>query len=559
MTDLSVLINNEYKDVSFNIESAQIISVYHKQRRRRLAAFAGAAVCLIAAFGVFVQFNPKAVGQFVGATGNFLRNIFSGFESVELTAPTTAPSESALIVTEASESEVSKKAVTEKPKPSEYLNTPAPTRSEAKLPSAETSAQSVTEPASESEPQLSERSGVTSKNLVTVKVSYIKVSADTIRITKCVPTANKVFVPEKIDCYTVAEIGDSVLRGYTRVSEVYLPDSVTAIGANAFSGLSNLKFVYIPEGIKRIGDSAFENCASLEKISLYGVESIGSRAFMGCKGLKTIAVPAAAKTVGEKAFANCDGLESAVFASDCAGSGAGNNIFANCGSLTEVTVAEGVTSTFVGQFCSCSSLKKVALPSTLKAIGNSTFDGCTSLSEIKLPKYLEKIGQSAFRKCSSLSGISFPDSLRSIESRAFLGCAKLCEVTVSKNVKILGSMCLGYLSDESRLSGFLIKGYDNTVAKSYAEGNGISFVALGGKPNPTTVTLDKYIALLNIGEEYNIIYTVDKPNGETTFTSSDASVAEVDTGGVVKAVGEGKAAINVTNNGATRQLVVIVS
>ena len=112
---------------------------------------------------------------------------------------------------------------------------------------------------------------------------------------------------------------------------------------------------------------------------------------------------------------------------------------------------------------------------------------------------------------------------------------------------------------DSRLGGFVIKGYDHTAAKAYASGNGFSFERLGGEPNPTTVTLDKYIALLNVGDEYAIIYTVEKPNGDTAFTSSDTSVAEVDTGGAVKAVGEGKAAINVTNNGATRQLVVIVS
>ena len=61
--------------------------------------------------------------------------------------------------------------------------------------------------------------------------------------------------------------------------------------------------------------------------------------------------------------------------------------FALCGSLTEVTIPEGVTS-----------------------IGNAAFSGCSSLTEVTIPKSVTSIGDSAFYNCDALKTVYYGGS-----------------------------------------------------------------------------------------------------------------------------------------------------
>ena len=568
MTELSALIQNEYKNISFNMEAAQVVSMYNKQRRKKVTVFAGSTLCVIMALSVFFQVNPKALESLMISTRDFFNSLFSGYSTVGVTQPTKNPDVPAVIADDTKETESldSEPEIKEGRKAQSYNSTEPTEPTQNGFTPAETS------PDSEKETQATEKptekpaetqpttSGVNSKTLDTAKIKYIKVSSKTIRITKCIPTNNRMDIPEVIDGYTVTEIGEGILKGYTSVYEVVLPDTITKIKDKAFMGLYALESINIPKSIKSIGASAFEDCTAIESVNLYSVESIGAAAFMGCESITEIKIPETAKTVGTKAFYECSGLESAVIGSNCDdGNGKADNFtFSGCDSLKSVSFLDGVTSTCPYQFYKCQALKTVELPQTIKEAGQSSFSCCTALKKVDLPEGLEKISQRAFYKCRSFVEINLPESLKSIYKEAFYACKDVAVVAVPRSVTIMGAMCLGYTYNDDKISGFTIRGYENTAAKTYAKNNGFKFESLGGAPNPTTVTLENYIVILDAGSTYTIKYSVENPNGETTFKSSDVSVAEVSSSGIVTAKKSGKATIDVTNNGATRQLVVIV-
>lgn len=577
MTDLRALLQNEYKDISFNTEAAQIISMYNKQRRRKLGTFLGTAMCLIMIMTVFVQMNPEAIESFRISTGKFLSSLFAVQNSVTVKDPTEATTVPVVVTVEPTTA-----ATSSEPKATETTQSHVQGNTEPTQPSVGGNVTDEIPQATEEETKATEqrdetaeteetkprnKSGVESKTLETARIKYIKISSKTIRITKCVPLKNRMVIPDEIDGYTVTEIGEGILKGYNSVYEVVLPDTVTRIGDNAFKGLDSLESVNIPKSIRKIGASAFEGCSSVESVDLRKVESIGDRAFFDCDSLTAITIPETAKLVGINAFYDCDELESAVIGSNCdVGSDRNNGYtFAECSSLRSVTFLDGVTKTSSYQFYHCTALESVTLPTTLKTIGQSSFSCCTSVDNLELPEGLETIGQTAFYKCRALSTLNLPDSLRYIYKKAFYGCNGLISVTVPTKVAALSEKCLGYydktvkkVTVDAKINGFTIRGYSGTLAQTYAKDNKFVFESIGQTATPTNIVLDSYIETLKVGETYRIKPYIEHPSGDTAFTSSDKSVAEVDADGTVTALKSGKATIEVSNNGATRQFIVIV-
>ena len=80
-------------------------------------------------------------------------------------------------------------------------------------------------------------------------------------------------VPEKIDNYTINEIGNYAfyygkVYSVMNVRNVELPDTIEIIGNSSFYGLDTLESIKIPKNVKSIGKSAFSNCSKIEKINV---------------------------------------------------------------------------------------------------------------------------------------------------------------------------------------------------------------------------------------------------------------------------------------------------
>jgi hypothetical protein len=281
-------------------------------------------------------------------------------------------------------------------------------------------------------------------------------------------TEANVNVPPTIHGIAVREIGDYAFNANSHLSNVTLPDGFTRIGGSAFGGCTNLVTISIPDSVTTISYSAFMNCVRLPSIRLpANLTSIGIYAFQNCRSLQTIALPSRLTQIDDPAFALCPSLSS--FEVDPASQSyqavqgvlfnrTGSDLiaypeaktdsaytipatvtavhdfaFARNGSLTSITIPEGMATLGANCFMSCGGLASVSIPSTVKELRESTFTDCTSLASVALPDGLTTIGYSCFQNCPSLVSATVPSSVTTIDNFAFAysGLADLTMVSSS--------------------------------------------------------------------------------------------------------------------------------
>ena len=140
-------------------------------------------------------------------------------------------------------------------------------------------------------------------------------------------------------------------------------------------------------------------------LDLEGVEYIIDNACEHC-GLESIVFPASIKELGTFAFAYSPYLRSISFL--------GETIMTDSGYVHSA-------------FACCPFLSNVSLPSKQEVIGGNMFAECFSLTEITLPETIKKIRASAFSG-SGLVHIGLPTNLEEIEEYAFGDCENLRDV-----------------------------------------------------------------------------------------------------------------------------------
>ena len=130
------------------------------------------------------------------------------------------------------------------------------------------------------------------------------------------------------------------------------------------------------------------------------VDCIGKEAFRFCGSVTHISLPDGIKTVDCYAFSSCDSLET-------------------------VELPDSITEIQSGAFRFCRLLKKVILPQNVTVISAEMFRGCASLTDVVLPDGITKIDKFAFDDCWKLTNINVPKSLQKVEYFAFGSCESL--------------------------------------------------------------------------------------------------------------------------------------
>lgn len=137
-----------------------------------------------------------------------------------------------------------------------------------------------------------------------------QVIGDTITVTGCDASAEKLVIPEEIEGKAVTVIGLGAFAGCTSLTSVVIPESVTMIGMEAFAG-TGLKSVTIPKSVTVLSTSVFSGCTSLESaVILAEVTYLGADLFSGCTSLKRVAMPESVTSIGISAFSGCTDLKS---------------------------------------------------------------------------------------------------------------------------------------------------------------------------------------------------------------------------------------------------------
>jgi hypothetical protein len=370
-----------------------------------------------------------------------------------------------------------------------------------------------------------------------------------------------IIIPEEYDSLPVTMIGLRGFSGYTTMTSVTIPASVTSIGGIAFNDCSSLMSITIPDSVTSISYDAFSGCSGLTSITVAsgntvywsegncliqradntlirgcknsvipnGVESIGNSAFSGCSGLTSVTIPASVTSIGAYAFSGCSGLTSISVNSNNPNYASqdgilynkakteiihvprlisGNvtipngvtdigNWFSSCYGLTSVTIPNGVTSIGEGAFSSCYGLTSVTIGNSVMSIGNRAFYGCSGLTSVTIPNGVESIGNEAFYGCSGLMSITIPNSVASIGNRAFYGCGLESIAVTSGNTV--------YRSEGNCLiriaDNTLIMGCKNSVIPNSV--TNIGNEAFNGCSNLTSITIPASVTSIGDGAFFN--------------------------------------------------------
>ena len=160
--------------------------------------------------------------------------------------------------------------------------------------------------------------------------------------------------------------------------------------------------------VASIGDHAFYGCQDLTNLTIpYGVESIDPYAFLGCTGLQSFevdswnedyqAIDGLLLTMdGKTLVAVPGGLSSVTIPSGvtCVGPSAFNG-----GRVTSMEIPAGVTNIGECAFAFCAHLTSVVIPDGAVdfSVGDEAFAGCANLKSVRIPSCVKGIGQGAFR------------------------------------------------------------------------------------------------------------------------------------------------------------------
>lgn len=254
--------------------------------------------------------------------------------------------------------------------------------------------------------------------------------------------------------YTVVGVGRNAFEHNKEITEVTIPNTVTAIQYASFGDCSNLKNVIFEEGsqLETIGASAFQDNVSLKEFTCpEGLKVIGESAFRGNtvqtdiylndqletveiyafsdSGLQRVRIPDTVTNVWKEAFYGCSELSSVTLGKSVEVIEQG--AFSECKKLKEITIPTGVR--IIGRFAfSGTGLTSICLPDTVTEIQDYAFSG-SDLTSAVLSQSLERIGHAAFRH-TKLSAIEIPDSVTYIGNWAFYNCKNLTDVKIGNGL-----------------------------------------------------------------------------------------------------------------------------
>jgi hypothetical protein len=166
------------------------------------------------------------------------------------------------------------------------------------------------------------------------------------------------------------------------------------------------------------------------------VTTIGADAFADCSSLTNVTIPGSVANIGSAAFYYCTSLTSVTIPPGV--TNIGYDAFEGCASLTHVDMPGGLTSLGTRSFADCPSLAGVTIPGSVTSVGNYAFGLCPSLSNATIASGVTSIRQAAFYCCSHLSNVTIPASVTNIGSYAFGFCTSLTNLTIPAAVTSIG-------------------------------------------------------------------------------------------------------------------------
>ncbi|MCH5152512.1 MAG: leucine-rich repeat protein [Clostridiales bacterium] len=288
------------------------------------------------------------------------------------------------------------------------------------------------------------------------------------------------------------------------VTEIIVPDYVTAINEGAFNGCSQLESITVPfigayasygtkdylypfgyifngpsfegstivRGYYRRADGtgsnmrlhtvpgslrsvtvtggevhycAFNEFDMLESIVLNKTTTIGEYAFAECTNLAQIYIPASVTSIGAKAFDGCSSLNNILFDADIKLASIGEQVFKDTTGLLSIQFPNSVTEIGESAFIN-SGLTEIEWNNVV-TVGSSAFEGCTGLTSLTIPNTLQSLGKGVFKNCTNISTLHWNNSQCVIGDTIFEGCTALTTLVIGEDIPSIPSKAFEYLEN----------------------------------------------------------------------------------------------------------------
>jgi len=140
--------------------------------------------------------------------------------------------------------------------------------------------------------------------------NFVRVAA----ITPADQLTGEVVIPSTVNYdgtnYVVSQIGKSAFEGYSGITEMTIPSTVSVIEEKVFRNCSALREINTPQPLSTIGDYAFEGCSSLERFSLQAsISKLGEGCFRNCISLASVTFPTSLNNIPAKAYEGCTAID----------------------------------------------------------------------------------------------------------------------------------------------------------------------------------------------------------------------------------------------------------
>lgn len=283
------------------------------------------------------------------------------------------------------------------------------------------------------------------------------------------------FIEQKLPALQTLNLENATitsLQNYRNLQSSQQTFSANELPSMIFTG-SKISSIVLPKNLRTISPGALSNTNITSIVIPTTVTQIGAAAFQGCDKLKSITVPASVTTAGENMFDGCIALKSATWlAPDMP-----NRAFADCVSLTKVTLGDNVHSIGNEAFLGCTDLTTVdGFGTTFRSIGDRAFWG-TGITEIDLSNstWMSSIGEGAFGQCKNLEKAYFPEAVEQVGASAFLSDTSLTDLTGMQSIKTVPT---AMLMNASAVTNSTVLGRHATEVEPYALYNDASISEL---------------------------------------------------------------------------------
>lgn len=259
---------------------------------------------------------------------------------------------------------------------------------------------------------------------------------------------------------SVTSIGERAFNGCNSLQTItFEGDSqLTSIGKEAFCDCSSLINLTIPKSVTDIDEYAFFKCTSLQTLDFEDnskLTAIVDYVFADCSSLASITIPSSVNSISNYAFCNCGNLTSIEVntgnstyksVNNCLIEIATNTLFLGCGASV---IPDDGSVTTIGclAFADCTSLTSITIPSSITCVDDDAFLNCANLATV----YWNATNCTtvapntyfAFSGCKNLTSVIFGDNVQTIPTYAFR-YLPLTSITIPANVTSIGSSAFHY-------------------------------------------------------------------------------------------------------------------